>query len=68
METLNHTTDSDTRAVIDSVMTGKPLDPEAAQRIHQTAKAIRERVFREHGLVDIGVPAIRDFRGPLPDA
>jgi hypothetical protein len=66
MKTLDHETDPDTRAVIDSVMTGKPLAPEAAQRIHEKARAIRERVFREHGLVDIGT--IRDFRGPLPDA
>jgi hypothetical protein len=57
---------SDEEAVIASFLTGKPLDPEIARRIHERAKAIRDRVYREHGLVDIGVPAIRELRGELP--
>jgi hypothetical protein len=57
---------ADEEAVIASFLTGKPLDPEVAHRIHERAKAIRDRVYREHGLVDIGVPAIRELRGELP--
>jgi dTDP-4-amino-4,6-dideoxygalactose transaminase len=68
MKAVNHTIDPDTKAVIDAVMTGEPLDAEAAKRIHDKAMAIRERVLREHGLVDVGVPAIREFRGQIPDA
>jgi hypothetical protein len=54
-------------AVVEFLITGKPMDPEIATRIHDKARKIRERVFQEHGLVDIAVPAIREFRGELPD-
>jgi hypothetical protein len=57
----------ESQAVVDSLITGKPIDPEIAKRIHEKAQKIRERVFREHGLVDIAVPAIREFRGELPE-
>ena len=60
------TVESDEQAVIASFLTGKPLDPAAARRVHERAQAIRARVFEEHGLVDIGVPAIRELRGELP--
>lgn len=58
---------SESNAVIESLLTGKPIDPEIAKQIHAKAKKIRERILREHGLVDIAVPAIREFRGELPD-
>jgi len=58
--------ESDEQAVIESFVTGKPLDSEVARRVHERAQAIRARVFRANGLVDIGVPAIRDLRGELP--
>jgi hypothetical protein len=57
---------ADEEAVIASFVTGKPLAPEVARRVHERAQNIRERVFRTHGLVDIGVPAIRELRGELP--
>jgi len=59
--------DADTRAVIEHAMTGKPLDPEVARRIHERAEKAREEIFRRHGVLDIGVPAIRELRGELPD-
>ncbi len=58
---------ADNQAVIDHVMTGRPLDPEVLRRVQERAEEIRQRIFREHGLVDIGVPAIRELRGPLPE-
>ena len=58
---------ADNQAVIDHVMTGRPLDPEVLRRVQECAEEIRQRIFREHGLVDIGVPAIRELRGPLPE-
>ena len=57
---------ADEEAVMASLITGKPLDPEVVRRVHARAQQIRERVFRTHGLVDIGVPAIRELRGELP--
>ena len=58
--------DADEEAVIDSFLTGKPLASEVPRRVHERAQKIRERVFRQNGLVDIGVPAIRELRGELP--
>ncbi len=57
---------ADEEAVIASFLTGRPLDPEVARRVHERAQSIRDRVFRQHGLVDISVPAIRELRGELP--
>jgi hypothetical protein len=57
----------ESQAVVEFLLTGKAIDPEIAKRIHAKARKIRERVFREYGLVDIAVPAIREFRGELPD-
>ena len=64
--TSNANVPSDEEAVIASFVTGKPLAPEVARRVHERAQSIRERVFRTHGLLDIGVPAIRELRGELP--
>jgi len=50
------------KAVIESVMTGKPLDPEMRERIREKARKIWERIFQEHGYVDSAVPAIRELR------
>ncbi|HEX3315793.1 MAG TPA: hypothetical protein VHR72_12910 [Gemmataceae bacterium] len=54
-------------AVIQSLETGKPIDPAIAKRIHERAEKITQRVYREHGLVDIAVPAIRELRGEPPE-
>lgn len=53
---------TDADAVIESLMAGKKLDPAIARRVHQRADRIREEIFQKHGLLDIGVPAIREFR------
>lgn len=42
--------------------TGQPPEPEFVRRIAEEAKEIREEVQREHGILDIGVPAIRELR------
>ena len=59
--------EADFKAVIRFMDTGVPVDPEVAQRIHERAERIRLRVFKEHGLLDIAVPSIRELRGPLPE-
>jgi hypothetical protein len=53
---------ADTQAVIDHLMTGKPLDPEIYARLRERADRIRDEIFQKHGLLDIGVPAIRELR------
>jgi len=53
---------ADTEAVLDRLISGKPLPPEVARRIRQRGESIREDVFRKHGLLDIGCPAIRELR------
>jgi hypothetical protein len=41
--------------------TGKG-DPKVLQRITEEADRIRNRVLKKHGILDIGVPAIRALR------
>lgn len=57
---------SDEQTVMATLLTGKPVPPEVAERVHERAKRIRERTFLKHGLLDIAVPAIRELRGELP--
>lgn len=58
---------ADEEAVMASFVSGKPLDPEIANRVRDRGRQIREEIFRQHGLLDIGVPAIRELRGELPN-
>jgi hypothetical protein len=66
----NHAPDpdveADLKAVLDHVITGKPLDPEVARRVRERGDRLRQEIFEKHGLVDIAVPAIRELRGELP--
>jgi hypothetical protein len=47
-------------------MSGK-RDPEAMRRAAERMDRMREETYREHGLLNIGVPAIRELRGELPE-
>jgi len=42
-------------------------DPEAMRRAAERMDRMREETYRPHGLLDIGVPAIRELRGELPE-
>jgi hypothetical protein len=53
---------ADARAVIESLMTGRPLDPEVRRRVREEAAKITQRLRREYGELDVGVPAIRELR------
>ena len=44
-----------------AAMTGV-RDPELMRRASERADRFREKLFRKHGLLDIGVPAIRALR------
>jgi hypothetical protein len=37
-------------------------DPEVMRKACEEMDQIREEIFREHGLLNIGVPAIRELR------
>jgi hypothetical protein len=52
----------DTEAVLEHLNSGRPLDPVVARRIRERGDRIREQIRREHGVLDIGVPAIRELR------
>jgi hypothetical protein len=54
--------EADTWAVLEKLTTGKPLDPETYRRIRERADRVRDEVYRKHGLLDVGVPAIRELR------
>jgi hypothetical protein len=41
---------------------GQPADSEFVRRIAEEARKIREEVKQKHGILDIGVPAIRELR------
>jgi hypothetical protein len=53
------------KAAVAHAMSGK-RDPEAMRRAAERMDRMREETFRKHGLLDIGVPAIRELRGELP--
>ncbi|HQU45592.1 MAG: hypothetical protein B7Z73_13125 [Planctomycetia bacterium 21-64-5] len=53
---------ADAEAVLTAITSGKKPDSELVQRIQARSEQIRERVFREHGFVDIAVPAVRELR------
>ena len=52
---------ADLDRAIQIAMTGV-RDPDFERRIHAEAEQIREEVFRKHGVLDIGTPAIRELR------
>jgi hypothetical protein len=58
---------ADMQAVADHIAYGTPLDPEVRQRIRKRAEAITREIYEKHGVLDIGVPAIRELRGELPE-
>jgi hypothetical protein len=53
-------------AAVAQAMSGQ-RDPEAMRRAAERMDRMREETFRQYGLLDIGVPAIRELRGELPE-
>ena len=52
----------DMHAVNEAVLAGRPIDPDLARRIEERAEEFRQRMIREHGLLNIGVDLIRKAR------
>jgi hypothetical protein len=46
--------------------TSNVRDPEIMRQACERMDRMREELRRKHGVLDIGVPAIREFRGELP--
>jgi hypothetical protein len=42
-------------------------DPEAMRSAAERMDRMREETYRQPGLLDVGVPAIRELRGELPE-
>jgi hypothetical protein len=59
---------ADAQAVADCVAKRQPVPPELARRVRERAARIRQEIFNKHGVQDIGVPAIRELRGELPES
>jgi hypothetical protein len=53
---------ADLDAISAAISAGQRPDPEVARRVRERADRNRDEVFRKHGLLDIGVPAIRALR------
>ena len=49
-------------AVVEAYLAGRKPDPELVRRVRERAAKITEEIRRKHGVLDIGVPAIREFR------
>ena len=52
----------DALLVAEHVAAGQPVPPEVVRRVRERAERIRREVLEKHGLLDIGVPAIRELR------
>jgi hypothetical protein len=53
---------ADLDAVMERIMTGKPLDPESSRRIRERAERITEEIRQKHGELDVAVQLIRETR------
>jgi hypothetical protein len=53
---------TDTDAVLAHLTSGQPLPDAIARRIRERSDQVRDQIYRAHGLLDIGVSAIRELR------
>ena len=58
---------ADVQAVADCVAAGEPVPADVARRVRERSAEARRRLLAAHGVQDIGVPAIRELRGELPE-
>lgn len=59
--------DAELEAAIRQAMSGV-RDPEEIRKACQRMDSMREEIRKREGILDIGVPAIRELRGELPNA
>lgn len=53
---------ADTEAIITHLTSGKPLDADLVRRVRERAERISAELRQKQGILDIGVPAIRELR------
>ena len=53
---------ADLRAVIDSLVSKKPLDPETIRRIEDRAERMTEELRQRYGELNVAVDLIREVR------
>jgi hypothetical protein len=44
------------------IAAGGVRDPQVLKKARERMLAMREEIYRKHGLLDIGVPAVREMR------
>jgi hypothetical protein len=54
--------DPDTQALIEKLMTGKPLEPEVYRRIRAAGERATEEYARRNGITNIAAELIREAR------
>jgi hypothetical protein len=71
VDTIDDAIPADVRAdaaiVVECLVAGRPVPPDVVKRIRARSERITQEVFEKYGLLDIGVPAIRELRGELPE-
>jgi hypothetical protein len=58
---------ADAQIVAECVAAGRPVPHEVARRVREEAEKITARLLQQYGTLDIGVAAIRELRGELPE-
>jgi len=58
---------ADAAVIAECVASGRPIPSDIARRVHDEAAKITARLRQQYGTLDIGVPAIRELRGELPE-
>lgn len=53
---------ADGDAIVESLVTGKPLDPEARDRIRERGRRLTEELRKKYGEMNIAVDLIRESR------
>jgi hypothetical protein len=61
MNTISPQVLADMKRATELALTGHK-DPEFTRRVQDEAKKLREEIYRKHGLLDVGVHAIRELR------
>ncbi|MFN0053928.1 MAG: hypothetical protein ACKV0T_17250 [Planctomycetales bacterium] len=59
---IAHNVFADGEAIIEARLAGRQPDPVLVRRVRERAAKITEEIRQKHGVLDIGVPAIREFR------
>ena len=62
METIDQVVDPDTEALIESISTGRPLDPDIRDRIRAQGKRLTEELRRTLGVQRVSASLIREVR------